>query len=47
MPSLRTLLLSFILLVAGTAHAAMQNQYALVFFFESSCPYCHKAAPKI
>ncbi|MGV0461992.1 conjugal transfer protein TraF, partial [Vibrio harveyi] len=25
----------------------MQNQYALVFFFESSCPYCHKAAPKI
>ncbi|MEZ8775933.1 conjugal transfer protein TraF, partial [Vibrio sp. 10N.247.310.17] len=25
----------------------MQNQYALVFFFESTCPYCHKTAPKI
>ncbi|MGR3990852.1 conjugal transfer protein TraF, partial [Vibrio harveyi] len=46
MPSLRTLLLSFALFVSS-AHAAMQNQYALVFFFESTCPYCHKTAPKI
>lgn len=46
MPFLRTLLLSFSLF-AGSAHAAMQNQYALVFFFQSTCAYCHKASPKI
>ncbi|HBH7894741.1 TPA: type-F conjugative transfer system pilin assembly thiol-disulfide isomerase TrbB [Vibrio vulnificus] len=46
MPFLRTLLLSFSLFT-GSAHAAMQNQYALVFFFQSTCPYCHKASPKI
>ena len=46
MPFLRTLMLAF-LLHAASAPAAMQNQYALVFFFESTCPYCHKTAPKI
>ena len=46
MPFLRILVLAF-LLNATSAHAAMQNQYALVFFFESTCPYCHKTAPKI
>ncbi|MFA0387420.1 MULTISPECIES: conjugal transfer protein TraF, partial [Vibrio] len=46
MPFLRTLVLAF-LIHAASAHAAMQNQYALVFFFESTCPYCHKTAPKI
>ncbi|MGC9534389.1 type-F conjugative transfer system pilin assembly thiol-disulfide isomerase TrbB [Vibrio atlanticus] len=46
MPFLRTLVLAF-LINAASAHAAMQNQYALVFFFESTCPYCHKTAPKI
>ncbi len=34
MPSLRTLLLSFALFVSS-AHAAMQNQYALVFFLKA------------
>lgn len=34
MPFLRTLLLSFSLFT-GSAHAAMQNQYALVFFFKA------------
>ncbi|CDT82162.1 putative conjugative transfer protein TrbB [Vibrio coralliirubri] len=46
MPFLRILVLAF-LIHAASAHAAMQNQYALVFFFESTCPYCHKTAPKI
>ncbi|WP_139686155.1 type-F conjugative transfer system pilin assembly thiol-disulfide isomerase TrbB [Vibrio tasmaniensis] len=46
MPFFRILLLGLTLLTTS-AHAAMQNQYALVFFFESTCPYCHKAAPKI
>lgn len=46
MPFLRILVLAF-LLNATIAHAAMQNQYALVFFFESTCAYCHKTAPKI
>lgn len=46
MPFFRILLLSLTLLTTS-AHAAMQNQYALVFFFESTCPYCHKTAPKI
>lgn len=46
MPFLCTLALAF-LIHAASAHAVMQNQYALVFFFESTCPYCHKTAPKI
>ncbi len=46
MPSRCTLLLIFSLF-AGSAHAALQNPYALVFFFDSSCPYCHQTAPKI
>ncbi|HDM8071959.1 type-F conjugative transfer system pilin assembly thiol-disulfide isomerase TrbB [Vibrio harveyi] len=46
MPFMRTLLISLILLTSS-AQAAMQNQYALVFFFESTCPYCHKLAPKV
>ncbi|KJR35919.1 type-F conjugative transfer system pilin assembly thiol-disulfide isomerase TrbB [Vibrio sp. S234-5] len=46
MPYLSILLLSFSLF-AGSAHAAMQNQYALVFFFQSTCSYCHQASPKV
>ncbi|MFB9214273.1 conjugal transfer protein TraF [Vibrio sinaloensis] len=30
-----------------SAHAGMQNQYALVFFFDSTCNFCHRTAPKI
>lgn len=25
----------------------MDGQYAMVFFFRSDCPYCHKFAPKL
>ncbi|WP_172380014.1 type-F conjugative transfer system pilin assembly thiol-disulfide isomerase TrbB [Vibrio sp. Vb339] len=46
MPFIHTLLLG-LALFAGSAHADMHHQYALVFFFESTCPYCHKIAPKI
>lgn len=27
--------------------AANPNDYALVFFFRSDCPYCHRFAPKL
>lgn len=46
MQLLRTVFLLLSLSVTS-AHAAMQNQYALVFFFDSTCTYCHKTAPKI
>ncbi|ENM5730739.1 type-F conjugative transfer system pilin assembly thiol-disulfide isomerase TrbB [Vibrio mimicus] len=46
MPFFRSFLLGFVLL-SVSAHAALQNQYALVFFFESTCPHCHQTAPKI
>ncbi|WP_425628595.1 type-F conjugative transfer system pilin assembly thiol-disulfide isomerase TrbB [Vibrio neptunius] len=38
----------FILIWALTlpVYAAMQDQYALVFFYRSDCPYCHQFAPK-
>ena len=29
------------------AQAANPHDYALVFFFRSDCPYCHKFAPKL
>jgi type-F conjugative transfer system pilin assembly thiol-disulfide isomerase TrbB len=38
----------FILVLTLTlpVHAAMQDQYAMVFFYRSDCPYCHQFAPK-
>ncbi|MEZ8862545.1 type-F conjugative transfer system pilin assembly thiol-disulfide isomerase TrbB [Vibrio sp. 10N.247.311.51] len=29
------------------AHATMNNQYAMVFFFRSDCAYCHAFAPTL
>ncbi|MGR5406502.1 type-F conjugative transfer system pilin assembly thiol-disulfide isomerase TrbB [Vibrio mediterranei] len=30
-----------------TASAALNDQYAMVFFFRSDCPYCHQFAPTL
>lgn len=41
--------ITFIVLLLSTlpmAHASMQDQYAMVFFYRSDCPYCHQFAPK-
>lgn len=32
---------------APTAGAALNDQYAMVFFFRSDCTYCHRFAPKL
>ncbi len=29
------------------SHAAMNNEHALVFFFQSSCGFCHRFAPLV
>ena len=33
--------------MGGAAVAANPNDYALVFFFRSDCPFCHQFAPKL
>lgn len=39
--------LIFLLFISTpTTHAAMNDQYAMVFFYRSDCPYCHQFAPK-
>lgn len=46
---LMTLLFSFNVKAnpMGAYAAANPNDYALVFFFRSDCPYCHQFAPKL
>ncbi|GLO64181.1 hypothetical protein MACH09_46890 [Vibrio sp. MACH09] len=29
------------------SHAAMSNEYAIVFLFQNSCGYCHRFAPQV
>lgn len=44
------LLLSLMLLASFHSQAQtqpMENQYAMVFFFRSDCPYCHQFAPTL
>ncbi|EHC04209.1 type-F conjugative transfer system pilin assembly thiol-disulfide isomerase TrbB [Shewanella sp. PP-He15 brown] len=56
MKQLTTLIIGiFTLLLSSLGHtatmdtpvAANPNDYALVFFFRSDCPYCHQFAPKL
>ncbi len=47
MPSLRTLLLSFILLVAGTHTPPCKTNTLWCSFLKAPAHYCHKSAPKI
>lgn len=42
-----SILLVWLSLSLTPSHAAMNNEYALVFFMQSSCPYCHKFAPSV
>lgn len=44
----RFLMLCFLTLSpAMSAIAAPNDDYAMVFFFRSDCPYCHRFAPKL
>lgn len=50
MKSIHALLLAFALLMSPQSLAQpppMENQYAMVFFFRSDCPYCHQFAPTL
>ncbi|WP_017053061.1 type-F conjugative transfer system pilin assembly thiol-disulfide isomerase TrbB [Vibrio genomosp. F6] len=40
-------LMALLLTPISTTHVAMNHQYAMVFFFESTCHYCHLFAPKM
>ncbi|KOO13736.1 type-F conjugative transfer system pilin assembly thiol-disulfide isomerase TrbB [Vibrio europaeus] len=42
----RSLILLLFVIGLFPAHASMQNQYAMVFFYRSDCPHCHNFAPK-
>ncbi|MFM2607287.1 type-F conjugative transfer system pilin assembly thiol-disulfide isomerase TrbB [Vibrio chagasii] len=42
----RRLLFFWLVSFISPAYAAMQDHYAMVFFYRSDCPYCHKFAPK-
>lgn len=45
---LRTITVFFLLMSSLTPlQAASNDDYAMVFFFRSDCPYCHRFAPKI
>nr|AKN37264.1 IncF plasmid conjugative transfer protein TrbB [Vibrio splendidus]AKN38548.1 IncF plasmid conjugative transfer protein TrbB [Vibrio splendidus]AKN38600.1 IncF plasmid conjugative transfer protein TrbB [Vibrio splendidus] len=44
---IRTLTLLFLLSPFATVQAAPNDDYAMVFFFRSDCPYCHRFAPKL
>lgn len=47
LPKTGLLLLIFISGFIPSAYAARQDQYAMVFFFRSDCPYCHQFAPTL
>ncbi|TFH89342.1 type-F conjugative transfer system pilin assembly thiol-disulfide isomerase TrbB [Vibrio ouci] len=40
-------LIALALVTLSPAYAAMQEPYAMVFFYRSDCPYCHSFAPKL
>jgi type-F conjugative transfer system pilin assembly thiol-disulfide isomerase TrbB len=42
----RGLLFLWLITIISPASAVIQDQYALVFFYRSDCPYCHKFASK-
>ncbi|GAB7225165.1 hypothetical protein VoSk93_43860 [Vibrio owensii] len=42
----RALFFLLFITTASPTYAVMQDQYAMVFFYRSDCPYCHKFAPK-
>lgn len=42
----RALFFLLFITTASSSYAAMQDQYAMVFFYRSDCPYCHQFAPK-
>ncbi|WP_394252853.1 type-F conjugative transfer system pilin assembly thiol-disulfide isomerase TrbB [Vibrio profundi] len=42
----RALFFLLFITIASSSYAVMQDQYAMVFFYRSDCPYCHKFAPK-
>ena len=42
---MRKIFLSILLILTTKAFALEQNQYQLVLFFSSKCPYCVKFAP--
>lgn len=46
---LRLAVMTFLLSMTQiqVSHAAMNDQYAMVFFFRSDCGYCHAFAPKL
>lgn len=41
------LLCLFALSPLSAAQASPNDDYAMVFFFRSDCPYCHRFAPKL
>ncbi|QFT13617.1 type-F conjugative transfer system pilin assembly thiol-disulfide isomerase TrbB [Vibrio sp. THAF190c] len=41
------ILCTFALSSLPFAQAAPNDDYAMVFFFRSDCPYCHRFAPKL
>lgn len=41
------ILFTWFSLSLSPSHAAMNNEYALVFIMQSSCSYCHKVAPSV
>ncbi|MFM2591311.1 type-F conjugative transfer system pilin assembly thiol-disulfide isomerase TrbB [Vibrio sp. TBV020] len=43
---IKRLFLFIILLVSALPIAYANDQYAMVLFFRSDCPYCHQFAPK-
>jgi len=56
MKTTTALLMIFMLLFVTVSHAdvrkntllnTMENQYAMVFFFRSDCPWCHQFAPTL
>ncbi|WP_394145653.1 type-F conjugative transfer system pilin assembly thiol-disulfide isomerase TrbB [Vibrio atypicus] len=42
----RALFFLLFITTASSSYAAIQDQYAMVFFYRSDCSYCHQFAPK-
>ncbi|MCK6263819.1 type-F conjugative transfer system pilin assembly thiol-disulfide isomerase TrbB [Vibrio sp. ZSDE26] len=42
----RALFFLLFITIASSSYAVMQDEYAMVFFYRSDCPYCHQFAPK-
>ena len=42
----RTLIFFLLFIAVMPTQAVMRDQYAMVFFFDSRCPICHKFAPR-